>query len=137
VSRVAILAEMADRATSGAPSAEAAEQALGYLAELSPDVRGVAILSSDGSVLAASGDRGDWGDAAADLLAAADAAESEPVEQVHVATGRGEVFALRLGELAAVCVTERFVLASLMAFDMRAVLHDLAAGREPEPAPAG
>ena len=36
------------------------------------------------------------------------------------------MFALRQGELAAIAVTERLVLASLMAFDMRAVLRDLA-----------
>ena len=52
----------------------------------------------------------------------------EPVEQVHVATEQGEVFALRDAGLAAVAVTERFALASLMFFDMRSVLRDLAAG---------
>jgi hypothetical protein len=42
-----------------------------------------------------------------------------------VATEDGEAFAVRLEELAMVAVTERFTLASLVIFDMRAVLRDL------------
>lgn len=121
-----------DRGTTQAPSHEAAEQALAYLAEMSPDVRGGAILAGDGSPLAASGEGDRWAEAAAELLAAADRAEGEAVEQVHVATEQGEVFALRAEGLTAVAVTERFVLASLMAFDMRAVLRDLAAPATPD-----
>ena len=97
--------------------------------ELSPEMRGGAILAA-GEVLAATGDEAEWGEASAPLLAAADAG-GEPAEQVHVATEAGEVFALRDGDLAAVAVTERFVLASLMAFDMRAIIRDLAAGDAP------
>ena len=110
------------------PSHDAAEQALAYLAEMSPDVRGGAILAADGGVLAASGEADRWGEAVSSLLKAADGAGPEPVEQVHVATEHGEVFALRHAGLTALAVTERFVLASLMAFDIRAVLRDLAAG---------
>ena len=62
---------MPDEATT-APSAESAEQALEFLTELSPDLRGAAILGGDGSVLAASGERVRWGEDAAALLAAAD-----------------------------------------------------------------
>jgi hypothetical protein len=94
--------------------------------ELSPEMRGGAILES-GAVLAAVGAEEGWAEAAADLLRAADAG-GEPAYQVHVASEAGEVFALRQGNLVAVAVTERFVLASLMAFDMRATLRDLAAG---------
>lgn len=92
--------------------------------ELSPEMRGGAILDS-GTTLAASGELGEWGEAATELLSAAAA---EPFDQIHVATEAGEVFAVREGSLTAVSVTERFVLASLMAFDMRATLRDLAAG---------
>ena len=53
---------------------------------------------------------------------------SEPAEQIHIGTEQGEVFALRHAGLAAVAVTERFALASLLLFDMRALLRDLAAG---------
>jgi len=59
------------------------------------------------------------------LRAAADAAGSEPAARAHVATEDGEAFALRHGGLAIVAVAERFTLASLMLFDMRAVLRDL------------
>jgi hypothetical protein len=111
-----------------APSEASAEQALAYLAEMSPDVRGGAILAGDGRVLAASGEPDQWAKAVSALLEAADGAGPEPVEQVHVATGDGEVFALRHAGLTALAVTERFVLASLMAFDIRAVLRDLAGG---------
>ncbi len=62
----------------------------------------------------------------AELLAAADAAGDEPASHVHVATEDGEAFAVRHEGLAMVAVAERFTLASLMIFDMRAVLRDLA-----------
>jgi predicted regulator of Ras-like GTPase activity (Roadblock/LC7/MglB family) len=123
-----ILAEMADGETSGAVSADAAEGALAYLTEMSPDLRGAAILGPGGAVLAASGHRDRWGEDVAALFAVADRAGGEPVEQVHIGTEQGEVFALRHAGLAAVAVTERFALASLTFFDMRALLRDLAAG---------
>jgi hypothetical protein len=93
--------------------------------ELSPEMRGGAMLES-GKVLAASSEDDGWPRAVADLLAAADE-DGKEAEQIHVATEAGEVFALRDGALAAVAVTERYVLASLMAFDMRASLRELAA----------
>jgi predicted regulator of Ras-like GTPase activity (Roadblock/LC7/MglB family) len=119
---------MGDGATTEVVSGEAAEHALAFLTEMSPDLRGGAILDSKGAVLAASGHPGRWREDAAALLGVADRAGSEPVEQVHIATEQGEVFALRHAGLAAVAVTERFALASLLFFDMRAVLRDLAAG---------
>lgn len=119
---------MGDGATAEVVSGEAAEGALAFLAEMSPDLRGGAILDSAGAVLAASRDPDRWREDAAALLGVADRAGSEPVEQVHVATEQGEVFALRHAGLAAIAVTERFALASLLFFDMRSVLRDLAAG---------
>jgi len=119
---------MSDGETSKAVSAEAAEGALAYLAEMSVDLRAAAILDPSGSVLAAS-DRPDrWREDAATLFEVADRAGAEPVEQIHVGTEQGEVFALRHAGLAAVAVTERFALASLTFFDLRATLRDLAAG---------
>ena len=108
-----------------APGAASVEAAVARLREMSPDLRGCAILDSEGAALAATGDRESWGRAGAALLAAADAAGAEPVAHVHVATEDGEAFALRHQGLAAVAVAERFTLASLMIFDMRAVLRDL------------
>jgi predicted regulator of Ras-like GTPase activity (Roadblock/LC7/MglB family) len=119
---------MGDGATAEVVSGDAAERALAFLTEMSPDLRGGAILDSKGAVLAASGDAGRWREDAAALLGVADRAGSEPVEQVHIATEQGEVFALRHAGLIAVAVTERFALASLLFFDMRAILRDLAAG---------
>lgn len=118
---------MTDSATASSPE-EAPDAALAYLAELSPDLRGAAILAADGSVLAASGPPQRWREDAAALFEVADRAGGEPVEQVHVGTEQGEVFAVRHAGLAAVAVTERFALASLTFFDMRAALGDLAGG---------
>lgn len=119
---------MDDGQTSEAVSGEAAASALAYLTEMSPDLRGGAILDAEGGVLAASGRSERWRDDAAALLAAADGAGGEPVEQLHVASEQGEVFAVRQAGLAAVMVTDRFALASLLLFDMRAILRDLAEG---------
>jgi len=118
---------MPDAAAAAPPSGESAAAALEFLAEMSPDLRGAAILGPAGEVLAATeGDEGRWQDDAGALFAAADEAEGEPVEQVHIATEQGEVFAIRNAGLAAVSVTERFALASLMLFDLRSVLRQLA-----------
>ncbi|HET7418537.1 MAG TPA: hypothetical protein VFJ61_13025 [Solirubrobacterales bacterium] len=96
---------------------------------MSPDLRGAAILGPEGQVLAATGEEPErWGEDAEALFAAADAAEDVPVEQVHIATEQGEVFAIRNEGLAAVSVTDRFALASLMLFDMRSILRELAQG---------
>jgi hypothetical protein len=131
----------AGRAHSGpAPSGADAELAVARMGEMSPDLRGCAVLDAAGEALAASAGDG-WAEAGAELLAAADAAGGEPAAQVHVATEDGEAFAVREGGLAMVAVAERFTLASLMLFDMRTVLRDLASGdgvpdrRAPGPAP--
>jgi predicted regulator of Ras-like GTPase activity (Roadblock/LC7/MglB family) len=123
---VGIFTYMADAATPEVASGDAAEAALAFLGEMSLDLRGAAILGSDGSVLAAAGEHDRWQEDAAALFAVADRAGGEPAEQVHVATEQGEVFALRHAGLGAVAVTERFALASLMFFDMRSTLRDLA-----------
>jgi hypothetical protein len=89
-----------------APGGGAAEAAVARLAEMSPD--------------------DSWARAGAALIAAADEAGDEPASHVHVATEDGEAFAVRHEGLVMVAVAERFTLASLMIFDMRAVLRDLA-----------
>lgn len=119
---------MADAATVTSTDGSA-DAALAFLTEMQPDLRGAAILDGDGAVLAASGDADAWREAARALLAAADAADPEPAEQVHVGNESGEVFALRLEGLVAVAVCERFALASLMLFDMRQALRELAIAR--------
>ncbi len=119
---------MPDGETSEAVSADAAASALAYLTEMSPDLRGGAILAADGAVLAASSQPERWREDAAGLLGIADRAGDEPVEQAHIATEQGEVFAVRHAGLAAIAVTDRFALSSLLFFDMRSVLRDLAGG---------
>jgi hypothetical protein len=115
-----------------APSLPDADRAVEYLEEISPELRGCAILKEDGEVLAASGNPEAWGAAARELIAAADAAGGEPVAHAHVATGEGEAFCVREGAYVAVAVTERFTLASLMIFDLRNALRRLtAAGARP------
>lgn len=118
---------MPDASAPTAPSSESAEAALAFLSEMSPDLRGAAVLGPEGEVLAATGEEPErWGEDAAALFDAADAAEGVPVEQVHIATEQGEVFAIRNAGLTAVSVTERFALASLMLFDLRSMLRELA-----------
>jgi predicted regulator of Ras-like GTPase activity (Roadblock/LC7/MglB family) len=123
---VGIFADMADAAATEVAPGDSAEAALAFLIEMSPDLRGAAILGEAGEVLAATAEDERWREDAAALFAAADGAGGEPVEQVHVGTEQGEVFALRHQGLAAVVVTDRFALASLMFFDMRSTLRDLA-----------
>lgn len=115
-------------AVAKAPAPADAEAALSFLTEMSPDLRGGAILTADGTVLAASSEAAEWATEAVALLSIADAAGEEPVEQIHVATQAGEVFALRAEGFAAVVVTERFALASLTFFDLRSALRELAQG---------
>lgn len=108
-----------------APSLPDAGRAVSYLEETSNELRGCAILSQEGELLAASGDPESWGEAGRELVAAADAAGGEPVAHAHVATGDGEAFCVREGGYVAVAVTERFTLASLMIFDLRNALRRL------------
>jgi len=119
---------MPDGQTSEAVSPEAARGALAFLTEMSPDLRGAAILDRDGAVLAASSQPERWREDAATLLGVADSAGEEPVDRLHIATEQGEVFAVRHAGLAVVAVTDRFALASLLLFDMRSLLRDLADG---------
>jgi hypothetical protein len=100
-----------------------------YLREISPEMRGCAVLTDAGEVLAASGNIERWAEAGRDLVAAADAAGGQPVAHAHIATGDGEAFCVREAGLTAVAVAERFTLSSLMIFDMRNALRKLAAGR--------
>jgi predicted regulator of Ras-like GTPase activity (Roadblock/LC7/MglB family) len=123
---------MPDAAPTGFVSDDAAEQALAYLAEMSTDLRGAAIFDPEGSLIAASGDAARWREEGAALMRVADGAGEGPVEQVHVGTGQGEVFAVRQGGLTAIAVSERFVLASLMFFDLRSILRDLVTPTAPE-----
>ena len=92
-------------------------------------MRGCAIVSAGGEVVAGSGDEPSaWAAPSRKLIAAADAATGEPAAQVHVASGDGEVFCIRHAGLTAVAVAERFALSSLVFADLRAALRELAGG---------
>ena len=121
-----MLAQMDEAVTTSAADEAEAATAIARMREMSADLRGCAILGADGAVLAASGDPERWGAAATELLDAADSARGEPAARVHVATADGEAFAVREAGLAMVAVANRFTLASLMLFDMRAILRGLA-----------
>lgn len=103
--------------------------AVAHLEETTPELRGCAILDSQVQVLASSGEGADWGKAATELIGAASAASRERPDHVHIATGDGEVFCVKWGELTALAVAERFVLSSLLLFDLRAALRELAGAR--------
>ena len=108
------------------------ELALAYLGELSTDIRAAAVLDSGGAMAAHSGF--DEGDSAGvkDLIGdvfdhAARAAGGDAAPgQVEVALPEGVLFAVRDRGYTLAVVAGRFALSSLMFFDMRMVIRDLA-----------
>jgi hypothetical protein len=101
--------------------------ALDYLRELSADIRAGVVLDLDGVALAGPDELTGPG---RDLLAAAGEAA-----EIQVATADGSVFAARSERHAIVVVCGRFPLPSLIRYDLRRVLADLAgAGETPEAA---
>jgi len=127
---------VADPGKKGSPSAADGEVAVARLEAMSADLRGCVILDAEGEPLAASGPIEVWGEAGRGMLAAADAAAGEPVAHAHVGTEDGEAFAVRHEGFALVAAAERFTLAGLLVFDIRAVLRDLARGAGAAPPPA-
>jgi hypothetical protein len=96
-------------------------QAIEYLRTLSADIEAAAVLAADGSLLAGPEE---LAEPARTLLAAApDAAD------IEVATAVGSVHAARSEQHAVVLVCGRFALPSLVRFDLRMVLGDLAGER--------
>jgi hypothetical protein len=104
------------------PASQTHAEAVGArLAELSTDLRGCAVLDSDGAVLAS---HGDWA-AGATLL------ESEGTENgEHAPIDGGKAFVVRGDGLALVAVAGRSTLAQLLLFDMRVALRAVAAGAD-------
>ena len=95
--------------------------ALDYRRELSADIRSGVVLAADGKLLA--GPEA-LADPARALLAAAPGAR-----ELHVATADGAVFAARSERHSLVVVCGRFALPSLIRYDLRLVLGDLAGDR--------
>ena len=100
--------------------------ALDYLRELSADIRAGVVLDPEGALLAGPEE---LHDAARDLVAGAPEAE-----EVHVSTADGAVFAARSPSHALVVVCGRLALPSLIRYDLRLVLADLAGRPRPEAA---
>jgi hypothetical protein len=101
-------------------------RALDYLRELSADIRSGVVLDPKGALLAGPED---LSEAARDLLTAAPEAE-----ELHVSTADGGVFAARSASHAVVVVCGRLALPSLIRYDLRLVLADLAGSPRPEAA---
>lgn len=115
--------DSADRDGPGGPL-----RGIPYLAELEPELRGAVILGSEGelietSVPAASG----FAEAASVLVDELVAYRDEPLDSAHIASDEAEVFVVREADLTLVAVAARFVLASLMTYDIRMTLRDLSA----------
>ena len=105
---------------------ELARRLLAQLRSQSPDLRAAALIAADGSQIAATDDA-DWSSGLERLWAAAEpggGGGGEAVE-IHVGTEEGEVFAVRGSRATIIATSERFVLASLMFCDLRAVLRAL------------
>lgn len=115
-----MLTEMADE-----PSA--AHAALEYLQQLQPDLRAAAVFAGDAKPLASLGPEDPWTGPGGALLNRIDEIASNRAKEAHIATANGEVFVIAGDEMRLVAVSDRFVLASLLTFDMRTVLRQLEA----------
>jgi hypothetical protein len=108
------------------------ELALAYLGELSTDIRAAAVLDEAGAVAAQSGFDEEESDEVRELVtglfdhAATSAAGAPAPTQVEVALPEGSVYALREHGWTLAVVAGRFALSSLMFFDLRMVVRDLA-----------
>jgi predicted regulator of Ras-like GTPase activity (Roadblock/LC7/MglB family) len=117
-------------AETGSDPAMTPELALAYLGELSTDIRAAAVLDKDGAVAAQTGfDDGDDDqvkELVGDLFDRAAEAGDPASNQIEIALPEGSVFAVREHGWALAVVTGRFALSSLMFFDLRMVIRDLA-----------
>jgi predicted regulator of Ras-like GTPase activity (Roadblock/LC7/MglB family) len=125
------------------------EHAAERLRGLSADVRGAVLLDAAGSLAGASDDDHDHARELAELarrlFEEVDRAtrdwDAEPPEQVEVQIAGGAVFASRTPRWTLAAVARRGALASLMLYDLRAVLSELEGGpeirRSTSVAPAG
>jgi predicted regulator of Ras-like GTPase activity (Roadblock/LC7/MglB family) len=112
------------------------EHAAERLCELSADVRAAVLLDAAGSLASASADGRDearvLGELARQLFEEVDRAtrdwDTEPPEQVEVQVPGGAVFASRTPRWTLAAVAKRGALASLMLFDLRALLGELEGG---------
>jgi len=101
-------------------------QGVGYLAELEPDLRGAAIFDPQGGLIECSvGGSSGFAEAAAKLVSEIEVGGDEPIDSCHIASDDAEVFLVREAGMTLVAVAERFVLSSLMTYDIRMTLRYL------------
>jgi len=96
-----------------------------FIEGISTDVRACALLDAEGRLVSVDTAHESEGEALADL--AQQLLERAATDQVEVSTGAGIVYALRSGEWTLAVVAGRFALSSLVFFDMRQALQELAA----------
>jgi hypothetical protein len=110
-------------------AATSQQLALGYLLELSSDIRMALLLDAGGALVAAAPDAaaGRIAEVAAELSREAGERFAEGGEAVELdaACDGGAVFLIRSGEGSMLCLTDRSVLPGLIFYDMHAVLMDL------------
>jgi hypothetical protein len=106
------------------------ELALGYLLELSSDIRLALLWDREGGLLASapvgSGER--LAELAAELVRETEVGfpgGDEPDLELDAGCAGGAVFLIRNGDMTMLSVTERAVLPGLIFYDMHAVLRDL------------
>jgi hypothetical protein len=100
------------------------DRAADFIESLSADVRACVLLGSDGRLAAVDEGHEAEGESLAEL--ARDLLERAGTPQVEVSTGVGIVYALCTGRWTLAVVTGRFALSSLVFFDMRQALKELA-----------
>lgn len=99
------------------------------LVERSADVRAAVLLDPAGGLVASSVDEPKrarrFGELAYELVRAADAASSEPTEQIEAQVELGAAFAVRSAHHTLACVVRRLALPSLILYDLRQALLEL------------
>ena len=97
------------------------------LVELSTDARAAVLIDDSGEPRAVDGpaDPDELAEGARELLRAVDRAAEEPPAELEAQVMGGSVFAVRGARWTLVAVARRSALASLMLYDMRAVLGGL------------
>ena len=100
------------------------DRAADLIEGLSTDIRACVLIGSDGRLAAVDAGHESDGESLAEL--ARELLEKATTTQIEVSTGVGIVYVLREGGWTLAVVAGRFALSSLVFFDMRRVLEELA-----------
>ena len=103
------------------------------LVEVSADVRAAVLIDPAGGLVASSVDEPQqarrFAEVAHELVRAADAASSDPTEQIEAQVEGGAVFAVRSARHTLACVVRRLALPALILYDLRQALLELESAR--------